>query len=126
MRAARPPERQSPADVGREQRVSRNTSAAIAPIAAPTQKLPLIAMSTGPRLRAGISSSIAVLIAAYSPPMANPVRTRKTKKYQGANANAVATDATMYSASVSRNSFFRPKRSVNCPKNSAPRQAPAT
>ena len=45
--------------------------------------------STRPRTRAGISSSIAELIAAYSPPMPAPVKNRQTKKYQGANANAV-------------------------------------
>ena len=51
-------------------------------------------MSTWPRLRAGISSSIAELIAAYSPPMPAPVKKRQRKKYQGANANAVATVAS--------------------------------
>ena len=75
--------------------MSSSSSAARPPAAAPTQKLPLIAMSTRPRLRAGISSSMAELIAAYSPPMPMPVRNRKTKKYQGANAKAVATVAAM-------------------------------
>ena len=51
--------------------------------------------STRPRTRAGISSSIAELIAAYSPPMPAPVKKRAMKKYQGANANAVAPVATM-------------------------------
>ena len=46
--------------------------------------------STRPRARAGISSSIAELIAAYSPPIPAPVKKRATKKNQGANANAVA------------------------------------
>ena len=55
--------------------VSSSSIAARPPIAAPTQKLPLIARSTWPRLRAGISSSIAELIAAYSPPIPIPVRT---------------------------------------------------
>ena len=88
--------------------VSSSSSAARPPAAAPTQKLPLIAMSTRPRLRAGISSSIAELIAAYSPPMPMPVKKRQTKKYQGANAKAVATVAPMYSASVTMKSFLRP------------------
>ena len=82
--------------------------------------------STRPRTRAGISSSIAELIAAYSPPMPAPVKKRATKKYRAVIENAVATVATMYSASVIRNSFLRPKRSVSWPKNSAPMQAPAT
>jgi hypothetical protein len=34
--------------------------------------------STRPRTRAGISSSIAELIAAYSPPMPAPVKKRQT------------------------------------------------
>ena len=38
----------------------------------------------------------------------------------------VATVATRYTPSVTMNSFFRPKRSVSCPKNSAPTQAPVT
>ncbi len=54
-----------------------------------------MARSTRPRARAGISSSIAELIAAYSPPMPIPVMNRHAKKYQGANANAVATVARM-------------------------------
>lgn len=40
-----------------------------APPAAPTQNEPLMAMSTRPRYLAGMSSSIAELMAAYSPPM---------------------------------------------------------
>jgi hypothetical protein len=46
-------------------------------------------------LRAGISSSIAELIAAYSPPIPMPVTNRARKKYQGAKAKAVATVAAM-------------------------------
>jgi hypothetical protein len=42
---------------------------------------------------AGISSSIAELMAEYSPPMPVPVKNRHRKKYQGANENAVATVA---------------------------------
>jgi len=40
-------------------------------------------------LRDGISSSIAELIAAYSPPIPNPVKKRNTKNHNGANENAV-------------------------------------
>ncbi len=43
---------------------------------APAQYVPLTAMSTRPRKRAGISSSIAELIAAYSPPMPAPAMNR--------------------------------------------------
>ena len=67
-----------------------------------------MARSTRPRLRAGMSSSIAELIAAYSPPMPMPVRNRNRKNIQASVANAVATVAPMYSASVSMNSFLRP------------------
>jgi hypothetical protein len=42
-----------------------------------------------------MSSSIAELIAEYSPPMPIPVKKRQMKKYQGAKAKAVATVATM-------------------------------
>jgi hypothetical protein len=65
-----------------------------APSPDPTQKLPLMARSTCPRLRAGMSSSIAELMAEYSPPMPTPVKNRQRKKYQGAKANAVSTVAT--------------------------------
>ena len=48
--------------------------------------------STRPRTRAGISSSIAELIAAYSPPIPAPVKKRAAKKNQGGECeNAVAT-----------------------------------
>ena len=50
--------------------------------------------STRPRTRAGISSSIAELIAAYSPPMPAPVKKRQTKKKAALEENAVATVAT--------------------------------
>lgn len=65
-----------------------------APIAAPIQKLPLITRSIRPRTRAGISSSIAELIAAYSPPMPNPVKKRQRKKNQAVHENAVTAVAT--------------------------------
>jgi hypothetical protein len=51
--------------------------------------------STRPRTLAGINSSIAELIAAYSPPIPAPVRKRAAKKYQGAKEKAVATVAVM-------------------------------
>ena len=73
--------------------VSSSTSAPAAPAAEPSQYVPLMIRSTRPRTRAGINSSIAELMAAYSPPMPEPVKKRATKKYQGANANAVATVA---------------------------------
>jgi len=46
----------------------------------PAQKVALIQRSTRPRSRAGTSSSTAELMAAYSPPMPAPVRTRKRVK----------------------------------------------
>ena len=60
-----------------------STSAPAAPAAAPSQYDPLMARSTRPRTRAGISSSIAELMAAYSPPMPAPVKNRMTKKNHG-------------------------------------------
>ena len=60
------------------------------PMAVPTHQEPLIARSVQPRRRAGISSSIAELIAAYSPPMPNPVMKRQKKKNQGAKERPVS------------------------------------
>ena len=51
--------------------------------------------STRPRTRAGINSSIAELIAAYSPPMPAPVRKRQRKKNQAVQEAAVARVARM-------------------------------
>ena len=56
---------------------SSSNSVAPEPSAAPTQYEPLIIKSTRPRTRAGINSSIAELIAAYSPPIPAPVSARK-------------------------------------------------
>ena len=49
--------------------------------------------STRPRARAGISSSIAELIAEYSPPMPAPVRNRMARNHHAEKENAVATVA---------------------------------
>jgi hypothetical protein len=51
-------------------------------------------MSIRPRCLAGISSSIAELMAEYSPPMPIPVTNRQTKKNSAVGANAVAIVAT--------------------------------
>jgi hypothetical protein len=69
---------------------------------------------------------MAELIAEYSPPIPAPVRKRHRKKNQAVHEAAVARVARMYTASVIRKSFFRPKRSVSWPKKSAPTHAPAT
>ena len=66
-----------------------------APPAAPTQNEPLIERSTRPRYFAGISSSMAELMAAYSPPMPAPVRKRQAKYHIGVIENAVSTVATV-------------------------------
>ena len=73
---------------------SSSTIEPAAPSAAPIQKLPLMARSVQPRTRAGISSWIVELIAAYSPPMPAPVRKRKRQKLQKFHENAVAAVAT--------------------------------
>jgi hypothetical protein len=62
--------------------------------AVPTHQLPLIASATRPRTRAGISSSIAELMAAYSPPIPLPARIRKIAKLQKFHASALATVKT--------------------------------
>ena len=54
-----------------------------------------MATSTRPRNFAGISSSIAELIAAYSPPMPAPVKKRATKYHVGFIEKAVSTVATV-------------------------------
>ena len=59
----------------------------------PTQKDPLMMRSTVPRTRAGMSSSIAELIAAYSPPMPAPVKKRQTANQRKFFENAVRTVA---------------------------------
>ena len=66
-----------------------------APPAAPIQNEPLIETSTRPRYFLGISSSMAELIAAYSPPMPAPVRKRQAKYQVGFIENAVRTVATV-------------------------------
>ena len=65
-----------------------------APIAAPTQKLPLMSRSVQPRRRAGISSCIVELMAVYSPPIPAPVRKRNTTKLQASHDRPVAAVAT--------------------------------
>ena len=82
------------------------------PAAAPTQNVPLIARSAQPRTRPGISSSMAELIAEYSPPIAAPVRKRKRAKLPKSQESAVRKAATRYRPSVTVKSFLRPRRSV--------------
>ncbi len=71
---------------GPSTRGSSSTRLINAPSAAPIQKLPLIARLTRPRTRAGISSSIAELMAAYSPPMPRPVKKRQMANEEKAGA----------------------------------------
>ncbi len=73
---------------------SSNTIAPTAPSAAPIQKLPLMMRSVQPRTRAGISSWMVELIAAYSPPIPAPVRKRNSAKLQKFHDSAVAAVAT--------------------------------
>lgn len=92
---------------------SSSGSVSSAPPAAPSQYEPLITTSTRPRYALGISSSMAELIAAYSPPIPAPVKNRQTRYQAGFIEKAVSTVATVYSPSVIKNSFLRPKRSVS-------------
>ena len=71
-----------------------STIESAAPAAVPSQNEPLMSRSTVPRTRAGISSSMAELIAAYSPPMPAPVKKRQIAKKRNEPENAVATVAT--------------------------------
>ena len=72
----------------------RRTIDSAAPAAVPSQNEPLMSTSTVPRTRAGISLSMAGLIAAYSPPMPAPVKKRQIANTANEPANAVATVAT--------------------------------
>src|ERR1700685_1691131 len=77
---------------------------------APIQNVELISKSTCPRTRAGINSSTAELMAAYSPPIPAPVRLRNKQKLQKLQENAVAAVAARYTPSVMKNSRLRPSR----------------
>jgi hypothetical protein len=109
--APRPKASRQPRSAGKRFSLSRTTDRT-APPAVPSQNDPLMTRSTRPRTRAGMSSSMAELMAAYSPPIPAPVKNRQTKKYMGFIENAVATVATRYTASVIKNSFLRPIRSA--------------
>lgn len=63
------------------------------PATAPSQKLPLMIRSTRPRYLLGMSSSMAELIAAYSPPIPKPVRKRKRKNHHAEKEIAVSAVA---------------------------------
>jgi hypothetical protein len=76
---------------GANSRWSSRNGTASAPAAAPSQKLPLTTRSIRPRYFAGMSSSIAELTAAYSPPMPSPVIIRKIAKLQKSHANALSS-----------------------------------
>ena len=83
-----------------------------APAAVPSHQLPLMARSVCPRSRAGISSSMAELMAEYSPPIPAPVRKRNTMKLHRFHEKAVRTVAIRYRSRVIMNHFLRPCRSV--------------
>ena len=68
---------------------SSSTSVAAAPTAVPSQYDPFTRRSTVPRTLAGINSSMAELMAEYSPPMPIPVRNRRTKNHHASNEAAV-------------------------------------
>ena len=72
----------------------RKISESRPPTTAPSQNEPLMIRSTRPRARAGIISSIAELIAEYSPPMPAPVKKRAARNHSAGSENAVATVAS--------------------------------
>ena len=110
--------------IGSRLGLSRKIEAA-APIMAPAQYVPLTAMSVRPRYRAGISSSIAELIAVYSPPIPVPAMNRKMTRNHRFGENPAIPLASRYVIRVTRNSRRRPSRSVSQPKNSAPTTSPS-
>ena len=91
--APRPKAIRQPTSAAKIASLSRTVESS-APAAVPSQKEPLMIRSTVPRTRAGISSSIAELMAAYSPPMPAPVKKRQMKKTMALGENAVATVAS--------------------------------
>ena len=123
MAAPSPKAKRQPRSIGKRL-LSSTTKDRAAPAEAPSQYEPLMARSTQPRARAGMSSSMAELIAAYSPPMPRPVSARKIQNDAALLVNAVATVATRYTASVTMKSFLGPRRSVRYPKPIAPMAAP--
>ncbi len=72
----------------------RKISESRPPTTAPSQNDPLMIRSMRPRARAGIISSIAELIAEYSPPIPAPVKKRAARNHSGVVAKAVATVAS--------------------------------
>ena len=74
--APSPKARRQPRSLAKRFSFSSSTDSA-APKAVPSQNDPLMMRSTRPRTRAGMSSSIAELMAAYSPPMPAPVKKRQ-------------------------------------------------
>ena len=91
--APRPKATRQPTSAAKMSSLSSTIESA-APNAVPSQNEPLMRRSTVPRTRAGISSSIAELIAAYSPPMPAPVKKRQIANMRNEVENAVATVAT--------------------------------
>ena len=96
-----------------------------APSAVPIQYVLLTTRSTRPRTRAGMSSSIAELTAAHSPPMPAPVIARQNVKLAKPMESPVMSVAARYTESVTKKSRRRPSVSVRRPKTSAPAMAPA-
>jgi hypothetical protein len=91
--APSPKASRQPSEAGIRSASSR-TRLSAAPPAAPNQYEPFTARLTVARHRAGTISSIAELIAAYSPPMPAPVKNRMRKNHHGANEKAVSTVAS--------------------------------
>src|ERR1700722_18889440 len=106
----------------------RNSSETSVPMIDPAQYVPLTARSTRPRYFAGIISSMAELMAAYSPPIPMPAMTRvpyrKRNHIPPAGVIAVSPLPTRYTPSVIMNRLRRPSLSDSWPKNSAPMTSP--
>ena len=78
----------------------------------PIQKVEPMTRLAVPRTRAGISSSMAEVIAVYSPPMPAPVSTRHSVKVARFQENAVAAVEQTYSDRVQKKSLLRPYTSA--------------
>jgi hypothetical protein len=98
----------------------------MAPTAAPTQNEPLMAMSTRPRYFAGISSSIAELIAAFSPPMPAPVMNRQAKVPDGVHREGRQHRAHQVDARRDHEQLLATEPVRELREDQAPRQDPAT
>src|SRR5579884_322626 len=98
MIAPRAKQRRQPRSAGKI-RSSRKSRLTALPNMVPSHQLLLMERSVQPRRRAGISSSMAELMAEYSPPMPMPVSARKAANIQKLTDRAERTVKNVYQPS---------------------------